>query len=772
MEQRRQNLTGFALGVIRVSALISAFRENTDSQPLQHSAELDLYVFDAQVEEKKQLLYIYNAPHRATKAPRLSLEEAHNDFHVDHNMVIGGRTWKIMARPVASIDEVSPQALLSLFLTLTITAMLTGYMISTVRRAEKIENLVDQRTMELSDASQKAQDREERIRIILETVVDGIITIDEYGTIETFNPAAEHIFLYRGNEVIGQNIKCLMPEPYQTEHDGHLAKYRQTGQTHIIGICRELTGLRKDRSTFPLELTVSEMYVSGQRMFTGVVRDITERKETDRMKEEFISTVSHELRTPLTSIKGSLGLIKSGITGELPAKLDAMLDIAHNNCDRLVRLINDILDMEKITAGKMEFKMSSINMQALLEQAISANQAYADKFNVSFALGDCPENALINGDRDRLMQVLANLLSNAAKFSPEGGLVDIVSIKTEDGFRVEVIDHGSGIPKKFHNQLFKRFSQADSSDNRSKDGTGLGLSISQAIIEHHRGLIGFTSEEGLGSTFYFELPEWNHVQPARIVTPKPQSGHRVLICEDEPDIAALLRLMLEKERYITHIANNAHEARELLQQYTFDAMTLDIGLPDDDGIDLIREIRAEDRTRHLPIIVVSANAVSGETRLNGDAFGIIDWMEKPIDQQRLSEDLRRAVHLSHNGKPRILHLEDDPDVLEIVAHLVEEVGSVTPAKDLNEARHLLQNELFDLVILDLMLPDGDGESILPLLKQPNGTSTPVIVFSAREIHANAIQSIRTVLVKSQTTNQDLLNTIRSAIESVPSASQA
>lgn len=764
VEQRRQNLAGFAIGVIRVSALISEFHPKGGPHALSR-ANLSLYIYDAQAETDQQLLHVYNPPPNGPA--NLLLEQAHTGVHVDHEIVIGGRVWEIVARPLTPVGKTTPQAILSLILSLTITLMLTAYLVSTVRRAHKIEALIDQRTQELRTSNQDAEDRAERIRIVLETVVDGIITIDEKGIIESFNPAAEQIFFYRAEDIIGQNVKCLMPDPYHSEHDGYLEKYRTKGHGAMIGVGRELLGQRKDGSTFPLELTISEMYVSGQRMFTGVVRDITERQENDRLKREFISTVSHELRTPLTSIKGSLGLIKSNVVGELPAQMLSMLDIAYNNCDRLVRLINDILDMEKITAGKMELQLAPMNIRALLIQAIAVNQAYGDKFNVTFILQECPENTLIKGDRDRLMQVLTNLMSNAAKFSPPRNSVELSARQVGQNFRIQVRDHGPGIPKQFQDQLFQRFSQADSADTRQKGGTGLGLSISQAIIEHHNGQIGFETEEGVGSTFYFELPQWNRTPQTEPPHPERHASYQILICEDEPDIATLLKMMLEGENYTTHIAHTASEARALLRQFNFDAMTLDIGLPDEDGLNLIRDLRADPKTRGLPIIVVSANATEGAKTLNGDGFGVIDWMDKPIDQERLNESLRHAIHFSRNGKPRILHLEDDPDVLEIVAQLAKDVGTIVPASTLNEAIRLIHEDPFDLVILDLALPDGDGQNILPLLKRPNGTSTPVIVFSAKEISVSATKSICAMLIKSQTSNQDLLNTIRTAIETIP-----
>ncbi|MBT3360405.1 MAG: PAS domain S-box protein [Rhodospirillales bacterium] len=231
-----------------------------------------------------------------------------------------------------------------------------------------------------------------------------------------------------------------------------------------------------------------------------------ERQQITKIKNEFVSIVSHELRTPLTSIKGSLGLVRGGATGALPEKLGLMLDIAYNNADRLVRLINDILDIEKIEAGKMDFRMAPLDLGTLLEQAVEANRGFAEECEVTLVLAKPLPEAEVDGDEDRLLQVLANLLSNAAKFSARGSDVTISLSATEDSFRVTIADKGPGIPNEFRDKIFGKFSQADSSDTRQKGGSGLGLNISKAIIEQHGGMIGFETEAGKGATFFFELP--------------------------------------------------------------------------------------------------------------------------------------------------------------------------------------------------------------------------------------------------------------------------
>lgn len=345
-----------------------------------------------------------------------------------------------------------------------------------------------------------------RTRAIVETAMDGIITMDDKGTLETFNPSASRLFGHDAADVAGRNVAMLIADLDYDKPDADVAGRPSTAAATIVGGERTATGRRKDGSTFPLEVSMSKMMVAGQPMFTGIVRDITERRAVEKTHSEFIATVSHELRTPLTSIKASLGLIKSGVAGSLPESVQKMFAIAYANSERLVLLINDILDLEKVEAGKMDLRMAPVDLGTMLGEAIEAYREYGRERGISFVLsGDLP-GAVVEGDYDRLMQVLANVMSNAAKFSPDGERVDLKLSRLTDSFRIEVADRGPGIPVAFRRRIFQRFAQADSSSTRQKGGTGLGLSIAKGIVDQHGGTLGFTSEVGTGTTFYIELP--------------------------------------------------------------------------------------------------------------------------------------------------------------------------------------------------------------------------------------------------------------------------
>lgn len=612
---------------------------------------------------------------------------------------------------------------------------------------------------ERKQAEAALRDREGQVRAIVETVVDGIVTINEKGTIETFNPAAVQIFGYKPEEVIGHNVKMLMPEPFHDEHDGYLRNYMSSGKAKVIGIGREVTGRRKDGSVFPMELAVSEMQVAGRRMFTGIVRNITERKRIDRMKNEFISTVSHELRTPLTSIRGSLGLITGGVLGELSEQVKAMLNIASNNTERLLMLINDILDIQKIEAGKMAFRFENVTLMPLIEKAVTELAAYATQHGVRYEITHRLEDIHVYADRDRLMQVFANLMSNAAKFSPTNSLVEISAARHSDGrLRISITDRGPGISENFKPQIFQPFSQSDSSDTRSKGGTGLGLAITKAIIDKHGGNIGFISREGIGTTFYVELPEMRGGEQNATDKPRilPNKHHAcVLIVEDDPDIAALIQRMLTETGYDSDIAYNAKQARKLLAENNarYRLMTLDLLLPDEDGMSLLESLRRDTATQGLPVVVVSVMADEVKQQLIGGALDIKDWLQKPIDPTRLITAIKTACEADRI--PRVLHVEDEPDVRAVVGAILKGRCDLVPADSVAAARKALATEKFDLVLLDICLPDGSGLDLIDFIEQ-YVVPPRIIIFSASEVTEEYANKVSGVLVKSRTGNDDLL----------------
>ncbi len=603
-------------------------------------------------------------------------------------------------------------------------------------------------------AKTELMNSEARIRAIVETVVDGIITIDSDGVIDTFNPAAEKMFGFTASEVVGEKVTMLVPESHHRE-DGD---YFSTDDQKIMGIGHEVTGQRKDGSTFPMELAVSEMEVNGARMFTSIVRDVTERIRLDNLKNEFISTVSHELRTPLTSICGALGLVLGKFSEKLPEHLRQMLEMAERNSHRLTLLINDLLDLEKLESGRLEFNLTNLDLLQLARRAVEENDAYARKHDVKLRTKTALTTALIEGDEYRLLQVFANLISNAVKFSPKGEVVEVSVESLADGFRVMVRDQGPGVPVEFTNRIFERFAQADGSDTRAKGGTGLGLSITQAIVERHEGYVGYESEPGKGAMFYFDLPRGlPAVQPVFKEYRDNEVDIRVLICEDNPDVATILAEMLKTEGLQSDIATTAAGARSLLAKHDYRLMLLDLILPDVCGLTFLDELRKVPTTAELPVIVVSGRAEEGRMNFSGDSMRVVDWLQKPLDRKRLSKALGEA--LRNNQRPHILHIEDDPDITQIVQVLVEDVASLSHVATLQEAKKILVTQRFDLAILDLGLADGSGLDLLDQLKD----HCPVIIFSGQLPDCEITNEVAAALTKSMTSNEHLLAMIKKTL---------
>ncbi len=343
---------------------------------------------------------------------------------------------------------------------------------------------------------------EHRYETLIETASDAFFLHDFEGKLLNVNNQACRSLGYTREELLTMSVfDVVVDSSLEVSHE-LWGKLNEGENIFAEGVHR-----RKDGTTFPVEVGLGYIKMGYDTFISVLARDVTERKRIDKMKNEFISTVSHELRTPLTSIRGSLGLLIGGAVGELPKRAQEMLTLASNNTERLLFLINDILDIQKIESGEFEMEFESLELVPFLKQSIQENIAYAEQYGVSFILHTTDENWQVYANKERLMQVMANLLSNSAKFSHEKGTVETNAEQMDDNtIRVSVSDHGVGIPEKFYPKLFSKFTQVDSSDTRKIGGTGLGLSISKAIIEKHGGQIGFTSELDVGTTFYFDLP--------------------------------------------------------------------------------------------------------------------------------------------------------------------------------------------------------------------------------------------------------------------------
>jgi PAS domain S-box-containing protein len=350
-----------------------------------------------------------------------------------------------------------------------------------------------------SDASEP----ETILTCLIDVCPFSIIVVESFGKIVRANSETERMFGYGQEELIGQTVDLLVPARLRALHARHRGQFAARPK---ILLARSLCGARKDGSEFPAEVSLYPIHTNDRILMLGVIVDISARLRMEGLKDEFVATVSHELRTPLTSIAGALSLLINDAGGTLPVQAKRLLTIAHANSQRLVRLVNNILDMEKIESGKVVFVQKRIEVRSLVEEAIEANRVFADGFGVRIRLDPASVTGDIRGDPDWLLQAVTNLLSNAVKFSPAAEKVEVAIEYLGGNIRISVRDHGHGVPEDFKPRIFEKFAQADASDARQLGGTGLGLSIVKQIVTCLGGEVGFDDAPGGGAIFHVEFP--------------------------------------------------------------------------------------------------------------------------------------------------------------------------------------------------------------------------------------------------------------------------
>ena len=566
---------------------------------------------------------------------------------------------------------------------------------------------------------------------ILNTVADGILGTDQHGRVTFANPAAAAMLSAPANALIGRFVHAIVHEDVLGSPASCVShcRVRRALFTREGGQGQDLF-YRSDGTSFPVEFTITPMLVQGSA--TGSVlnfRDVSQRQALDRMKDEFISTVSHELRTPLTSIRGSLGLLATGLLGEMTEKASNLLRIAVNNSDRLVRLINDILDLERMQSGRAPLSFRRCALDELAHQAADAMTPVAEAAGVRLAVE--AESITTDVDGDRLLQVITNLLSNAIKFSPPDSSVVVRLEQRPEGISLTVSDQGRGIPEDKLEAIFDRFQQVDASDARQKGGTGLGLAICRTIVEQHRGRIWAERNPDRGSTFHvlLALQALEETRPANADDALEQGT--ILICDDDAETRTVLGNSLRHRGYNVVEAATGHEAVALTHQLSFDAILLDLTLPDMNGWQTLRILKDQEITSDVPVVVLSMYAARDGVESVHRPDG---WLRKPAGDADLLRELARVVkHDDHSAT--VLLVEDDRDLARVIIATFERAGiGVSHARTCEEAVQLCRASAPSLLILDLSLPDGDGLSFVEWLRSSQQLRhLPLIVYSARDV---------------------------------------
>jgi signal transduction histidine kinase/CheY-like chemotaxis protein len=475
---------------------------------------------------------------------------------------------------------------------------------------------------------------------------------------------------------------------------------------------------------------------------------LSQRSELDTLKDEFISTVSHELRTPLTSIRGALGLLSSGIIGDVDAKALNLLRIAVTNTDRLIRLINDILDLERMESGRAPLQIRRCSLRDLSQQAIETMTAMADANTVHLALepftvaqAASPEALFFDGDADRILQVLTNLLSNAIKFSPPASTVRIHTEATSDSILLKIVDEGRGIPSDKLDSIFDRFQQVEPSDARQKGGTGLGLAICRSIVQQHSGSIWAQRNLGPGTTLYVMLPRTTRATDMAVSAVLPPRGEgAILVCDDDAGIRTVVAEHLNRQGYTVIEAISGEQALVLAAEHHVEAILLDLYMPGLSGWETLQRLRNNPVTANIPVVVLSVLSSTLRPQLTGDAQG---WVQKPFNENLLFAELGRVLHQGE-GPAYVLLVEDDEDLASVLIASFEDAAiHVDHASTRQLAIRQCITRPPDLLILDLTLPDGDGFSLVEWLRQqPNLRTLPLVVYSGREISETEMARLR------------------------------
>lgn len=582
-----------------------------------------------------------------------------------------------------------------------------------------------------ADVTERLQAEDERkqlknrLQLVLDSIHEGIFGVNNEGLVTFLNPAAERLLGVAPGSMVGLHYTDVI----RPEQPGGATGWQDPVKAILSGEAdqesRTTVLVRERMAPLPVEMNYARK-LDG----LGVVvhfRDVTERLESERIKSEFISVVSHELRTPLTSIRGALGILAGGTLGTLSERGQRMLQIAAQNTERLVRLINDILDIERIESGKSVMDKRPCEATYLVRQTVESLQSNAEQAGLRLDVEVEPVEIVV--DPDRIVQVLTNLIGNAIKFSPPGTCVTVRCHKRPGNVLFEVADQGRGIPADKLGVIFERFRQVDASDSRVKGGSGLGLAISRSIVEQHGGTIWVQSQVGQGSTFAFTIP----LEASLPDNPAPNlgNGRRVVICYDDESMGKVVRGILEQYGFDVLDAHNGPDVVATALAISPAAILLDLDMPGMTGLETVRELKRHPGTADLPVLVFSGSPAMEESE---SAEGVVEWLRKPVHGSVLIKRLERAIAAAYKGAT-VLIVEDDVSLAAVISAGLEQLGLATrSARGVSEAVQVFESGRIDLIILDVMLADGVGHELVDWLQaHPEHRKVPVVVYTGADL---------------------------------------
>jgi len=657
IKARREAHLGYVVLQYDIGEAVEASLRGLDPQGF------DMYVADVEGDDGSEIVYYHRSRLADATIQRLTFPELWmlKDFVYKASLDVTGRQWKLLIVPVNSFFEIRQQyqstAVLSFGLVLSLLLFYVLY--SHQRRTLDIQKTVKLRTheLEVSEAKQRA---------VVENIAEGIITINDRGDIETFNHAAEQMFGYSADEVVGKNVNVIVPESERTDHDAYVQQ-SDLKTSRIINSARDLYGQRKDGRQIPIELNVSRMMLDNELKFIGIMHDISDRIKTQEIlkasmemaeranqaKSEFLSSMSHELRTPMNAIIGFGQMLQLNAKEPLSESQNNCVNHIMKGSSHLLNLINEILDLAKIEAGKVDISTEAVSPSMVIDECMPLVLSLAESRGIKLKFPE-PTQVFpkIWADHTRLKQVLLNLISNAVKYNKDQGTVTLTIEEITGGkLRFSIADTGHGIPEGKREDLFEPFNRLDA-DHSNIEGTGIGLVITRNLVELMDGTLDLESEVGKGSTFWVDMPLYKapeDIAEETVEEKMEQSGlpevhGKLLYVEDNPDNLKLMEMIVGKVGGLSMISAHTGELGvELARKKKPDVILLDINLPGINGFETIEQLRSNDTTKNIPVLALSAAATKRDIE-KGEKAGFACYLTKPIIVPEVLEALRSVLN--------------------------------------------------------------------------------------------------------------------------------
>ncbi|HEX9787709.1 MAG TPA: PAS domain S-box protein [Candidatus Binatia bacterium] len=622
-----------------------------------------------------------------------------------------------------------------------------------------------------------------RYRGLLETVPDAIVMVNNTGRIVLINGQGETLFGYTRGEIIGKPIEILLPERFRRGHVGHRTHYFSEPKTRTMGAGLELFACHRDGAEFPVEISLSPLITEEGTFAMSAIRDVTDRKklqeelrkkndeleqqnrliqQANRLKSEFLANMSHELRTPLNGIIGFAEIMHDEKVGPIsPDHKEYLQDILTSG-RHLLQLINDVLDLSKVEAGKFEFVPERTDPAILVGEVCEIVRTLAATKRIALRTESDPALADIEADARSLKQVLYNYISNAIKFTPNEGAV-IVRVKPEgaDDFRIEVEDNGVGIRAEDLSRLFVEFQQLDTGSSKQYAGTGLGLALTKKIVEAQGGRVGVSSNPGAGSIFHAILPRVFRGGPKPREDPQPvhasPGASLILVIEDDVNDRTWIASALQAAGYAVHTVATGAEALVRCRERKYDAITLDIMLPDMSGRAVFEKLRERGLNRQTPVTVVTLLAHKGVVA----GFQVNDILSKPVSHAEIVKALERCGVTPSTPRP-ILVVDDDQSALKLADEMLRQLGYRTVCRqNASSALQAASRQPLAAVVLDLIMPAMNGFEFLKRFRRSSrGRHTPVIVWTSKDLTDAERAELRSAASAISKKDQDARELVR------------